>query len=208
MYVLDYTIIGNGLPYQSSGTDHRDALRRFIADPSFTYGWHSGNYFCEDGEKIAVVGPTQEAWADRERWRSSRELAIGDAARGGKGIRDARRRLMELEARGEPEVEQETIVFTMRARTVYDALTPEEIFWEEQQGPLEDKLLEISQGLANPVRIKVRTERQTPSERVLTGTVQSTEDRGVWINNKLIPWRDIEGFEEYTEVIESLVDTL
>src|SRR6185295_12418247 len=60
-YVLDYTVIAAGLPYQSSGTCHRDALNNFVFNPPLRFGYHRGDYHTQDGEQIIVVGPTQEA---------------------------------------------------------------------------------------------------------------------------------------------------
>jgi hypothetical protein len=59
--VFEYIIITNTRQdYRANGTSHEDAMRNFVADPSYTVGFHEGNYEAEDGEKFIVVGPTQE----------------------------------------------------------------------------------------------------------------------------------------------------
>lgn len=192
-YVIDYTIIAGGLPYQGKGTDHADALNRFIDKPRLQYGYRRGRYTCQDGEQIAVVGPTQESFRERSYWQSSKYRAELDVAKGGKGIREAQKRLRALLERGEPEVPIVTLTFLMRAFTVFEALTPETVALMDGDPGIREKFAEIAgDGCENRVRLHVRCERMTPVENATVGVPETADDDGVWMNGYLVPWMDIQ----------------
>ena len=193
-YVLDYTVIAAGLPYQSSGTSHRDALNHFIFNPPMRYGYHGGDYHTQDGEQIIVVGPTQEAYSERQRWVSRGQRLREQVVGGGKGVRTAQRNLAAHEAQREPKVDNVPITFTMRERVVFDALTTEQIEREDRFDELRGKIQEIGQG-TKPVKLVLNKERQVPMGSIGIGVVETIYDEGVRINNKLIPWSDIDNVE-------------
>ena len=191
MYVLDYTIIAAGLPYQSSGTSHRDALNHFIFNPALRFGYHPGDYHTQDGEQIIVVGPTQEAFSERQRWVSRGQRLREQVAKGGKGVRTAQANLRAYEDQPEPKVDNVPITFTMRERVVMDLLTIEQVAAEDRISDLQQKIQEIGQG-SKPVMLVLNKERQIPMGTIGQGIVETVYDEGVRINNKLIPWSDID----------------
>jgi hypothetical protein len=55
--VNEYIIINqNNQVYRCEGTDHKDAMRSFVADPALVVGFHGGDYDCTDGESFTVIG--------------------------------------------------------------------------------------------------------------------------------------------------------
>jgi hypothetical protein len=46
--------------YTSEGTNHVDALNKFIINPAIVAGFHSGNYTTEAGERFVVIGPGKD----------------------------------------------------------------------------------------------------------------------------------------------------
>jgi hypothetical protein len=198
-YVLDYTIIAAGLPYQSKGTDHASALYDFIEKPAgMACGYHQGRLSVSDGETIIVVGPTQESHRLYHWHNESIQRARQDVAKGGKGVVAARERLANLEATPVRSVEIVTIPFTMEATTRYRAVTPEEIVKREL---VRSKLCaEIEdESEKGPIKLILNYERQSPMRRIHWGNPEEYTDDGIWLNNRLFPWMDIDGAEALTD---------
>ena len=203
-YVLDYTIFAGGVPYTVSATDHWTAVQNFISKPVVGAGYRTGNYEVTDGEKLTVIGPEQEAYAYHYQYGRSLENARIDAAKTGKGSREAKARLASLENRRVDAPPSVAITYTMRAVTSFTALTDEQVLHEGiVERVLKPQFEEvIAEGI--PVRLSVSTERQYPIGKLLTGVPGGIDDSGVWLNGKLIPWEDIvrvDAAEEDAEVV-------
>jgi hypothetical protein len=207
-YVIEYTITAGGRPYIGHGTSHMEALYRFIEDPPSHYGWHPGQYAVTDGEEIHFTGPTQKDFADREYYRSAfrrAEQAVLEATTplpgraGGKGSRDARKRLEGMRNTREPAAASVTITFVMEARTVFDAVSPKVRAHRQRQPDVEAAVRKVA--AKGQIRLLVNAERQTPSEELLRGVPDDIGARGVRMHGKLIPWDDIDGAEAYVEEV-------
>jgi hypothetical protein len=120
-YVLNYVVMAGGRAYQSTGTDHYDALMNFVDRPGHFFG-RGGTYAVEDGEQITLVGPEQQPFADRMLWESMVNRLRAEAAGGGKGSQRAKQNLASWEARESEYPRPENVIktFTLKARTVFD----------------------------------------------------------------------------------------
>lgn len=192
-FVLEYTIIAGGHTYKSEGTSPQKALMAFISKPPVRSGYREGNYSVTDGERITVVGPDPQEFTARWNYAASLRMNKEEVAklegRRTDRAKHVRARLEVLEADPVPEPQNRIVTFTMRARLVFDAVTEETLVHEARIPKLRKEI----EGIGGPLRLLVNRERVTPSGDILTGEVQSFDDEGVWINNHLVPWVDIEG---------------
>jgi hypothetical protein len=197
MYASSYTIIAAGLPYQvDNAVDHSDAVLKFLSAPPIQFGYRQGNYDATDGETVVVIGHTQEQKRDYHYYEGHTERLADEAAEGRKGSVRARRLLKDARANPVHLGDPVTISFVLRARTVFDPITTEQIEHEEHVEPVVRR--EVEQAIIDDRRVvlAVNVERQHPAEKVLTGVPQSVDDAGVWMHGRLIPWADVDAVSD------------